>query len=331
MGREIATQALNLPIKFLWCKTLQTNTHSACQRTCYGKSYPLGLRGRSNPSCRTTSANRLGNGVDGHKLDFKCINNCMSNSELHGPIPANVAEIIRRCRLRPEMQDDLGIALAQIVAEIRTDQALSNIDRRKHRRERLAALKAFARAQQQMINAVETARPAGAAGLRRVLAPDLGLLLSSRAYGRLLGIPVHPTLSMRERNSRAAALHDGPYGLLEDMAQLTRQEIGRSHGDQLLVAFWRQLAASVAAELEAERLNVGGKPVDRPRRIALIRLLQLHERLTGRPAPSQPSKAIVNFFEASFEAIGLPMPKDGLFTATDRFFSLLRKARGSLS
>lgn len=255
----------------------------------------------------------------------------MNDPELHEPSPAEVAEITRRCRLQPEFEADINAALVQLVGEIRADQVLSALDRRKHRRERLSTLQAFARALQQMIDAVETARPVGAAALRHVLASELGLLLSSWAYGRLLGIPVHPTLSTRARESRAAALHDGPYGLLEDMAQLTRREIARSHGDQLLVAFWRQLAAPVAAELEAERLNVGGKPVDRPRRIALIRLLQLHERLTGRPAPSQPSKAIVNFFEASFEAIGLPMPKDGLFTATDRLFSLLRKARGSLS
>jgi hypothetical protein len=138
----------------------------------------------------------------------------MNSPELHEPTPAEVAEVIRRCRLPPETQDDLGIALPELVREIRADQTILDADRRQRRRERLAAIKAFAASQRRVVDVVETARPAGAEILRQVLGPDLGLLVSSAAFGILLGMPVHPSLSMRERESRDATSRTGPYGLL---------------------------------------------------------------------------------------------------------------------
>ena len=97
------------------------------------------------------------------------------------------------------------------------------------------------------------------------------------------------------------------------------------YGDRLVVAVIKRLAERSEAELEAERANTGGRPADRPRQIALVRLLHVHERLTGRPAPSWPSEAFRDFAAYCFAAIG--MPTKGLEGAVDRVFALLRKSR----
>ncbi len=77
--------------------------------------------------------------------------------------------------------------------------------------------------------------------------------------------------------------------------------------------------------LEAEPPNTGGRPADPVRRIALLRLLHLHERLTGRPAPSWPSEAFRDFAQSCFAAIGLPT--EGLDPAVDRLFDRIRRSR----
>jgi hypothetical protein len=246
----------------------------------------------------------------------------MEPPALHDPTPAGVAEVVRRCGLPPSAAETIEERLTRLVHEIRADQPLSDAERRKRRRERLAVLDALAKALNRSAYAIKTTGPGGAEALREVLGATLGRFLSSEAFGTLLGLPVHPSLGMRERESREATSRAGPYGLLEAKASFERQALAQRHGDRLAAAFFRELATAATAELEAERLNAGGRPADRSRRIALVRVLQLHKRLTGRPATSQPSQAYIDLAERCFEAIGLPTPKDGLALAASRLFDL---------
>ena len=212
-----------------------------------------------------------------------------------------------------------------MVGEIEAYVALPDAERRARRLRKLSALENAANAWRRCADVFEVARPAEAGELRKVLGPDLGRYLSSAAYGAFLGLPVSPTLSPRDRESRAATSRAGPYPLLEEYARIQRQELASLYGHRLFAAFAKHHAERLEAELEKERLNTGGRPAARARRIALARLLDLHQRLSGRPLPSQPSEAFRDFAQSCFAAIGLPT--EGLDPAVDRLFDRLRPSR----
>jgi hypothetical protein len=246
----------------------------------------------------------------------------MSDSVPHEPDRDTLEQIARASRLSGEQAGLLRLALTDLAEELR----LPSADRRLRRRDRLAALDSAAKALRRLGEVVETARPAGAAALRQALGPEMGRLLSSAAYGALLGQPVSPTLSMRERESRAASLRAGPFGMLEDRAVPHRQELARRQGHLLLAALAERLAQTLEAERDAEPADPGGRPADRLRRLALVRVMRLYERL-GFRVGSGPNRDFLDFADLCLAAIGLPTT--GLGDVAARLVSELKAPRGA--
>lgn len=104
---------------------------------------------------------------------------------LRQPTWDDVHDIVRRCGFTPGSAETLGRALVDLVPEIEAEMAVPEADRRARRREKISALEAAASGSRRLVDAFETARPAGAAALRNVLGRDIGQLFSSAAYARL--------------------------------------------------------------------------------------------------------------------------------------------------
>ncbi len=169
----------------------------------------------------------------------------------------------------------LEAGLLALAAELDADAAVPPAVRQAQRRERNAALRRVAKASEQLVRAVKQIRPADAEVLRLLLAPDLGRLLSTAAPGLLIDQLIDTTVSEHLLEGPTAQRHGGPYSALEQEMAARRQMVARGRGDRLLAAFASRLATRLQEELDFERLNRGGRPVDYPRRLAVFLLAGL--------------------------------------------------------
>ncbi len=204
---------------------------------------------------------------------------------------------------------------------IAADAELSPIQRRARRKARIAGFKQFQTALRRQSSVLEEFPPRLLDDIRQLLASDIARNYSNAAFRRF-GLPIGAVIDARIMESTLARYRDPSAMIaaeLEELAEHSRRHAAPVFGISVVLDVAEQLCQRLQMELDRERLDApDGRPVDRPRAIALGGLWQIYAGLTRSELPATPPARFIGFCAEALPLLG--QRTDGFEDAARRLF-----------
>lgn len=241
---------------------------------------------------------------------------------MDGNLDAALAMIAQQLGLSAERADQLHRDVVALVDAIAEDGRLSPVERRRHRKERLAAIKAMMTALQRPRKVVEQLPPRVLTEISQLLAREIGTSFSNSAFLRAdaaIGYDMSPRhiefAISRYRRPDEALAHE-----FEGQAAFERRRLATRRGVDVALGVLDRLSAALQRELTREVLEApDGRPHQRPRQLALAGLWDIYSSLTDSALPRTPPRAYLDLCATLVPVMGInPV---GLDEAAERLFA----------